>query len=75
MTNPNVKHKTASATADELDALKLIFALKPWQSRGVGRIVGKFLDGDLKALDGVPVLRERVKKAARVIRGEFGGTT
>lgn len=67
-----MNHKPATALPgidpETFAALRLIMALKPWQSRGVGRQVGSFLDGNKSALLSAPVLRAKVSAASKVIR-------
>ena len=53
---------------EQVESLRLIMLLKPWQSTGIGAKVGQFLDGDSSALAQAPVLRAKVRKAARIIR-------
>lgn len=51
-----------------LRSLRVIMQLKPWGSDKLSRRVGRYLDGDLSALKDMPTLRQKVAKAARVIR-------
>jgi hypothetical protein len=55
-------------TPEETAALRLIFGLRPWGNDKVSRRVGRYLDGDARALVAAPELRERLDAAAAVVR-------
>jgi hypothetical protein len=65
MENSNI----AMPTEAEWEALRTVFAVRPWGRDKLSRAAAAVLDGrDEKALDAMPALKERLLGAAATIR-------